>query len=151
MFRTAFVAALLLSTTAIAHADWQYTKWGMSSKEVAEASGGAATIKKDRTTQKDRLVAPYKSGEHLFETRFGFDESGKLASVMLEPSDKSKCAEIHGVLANAYGPPQAYGYRRSMPKWWDRKNGNEVTLIDILDNCMIQYAPIKQAGAPGGL
>lgn len=151
----AFAALAFTSLSGSARADWQYTRWGMSPQQVLEAAGGAAKAhhmpSDDGPTQRSKVVAPYRSGEHLFRSRFVFDLSDNLIIVMLELSDLSKCPELYRDLTSAYGPPQSFGSGRSLPKWWDKKNGNVVLLIDTLGSCSIQYTPIVQAGAPGGL
>ncbi len=150
------ISVLAIMSTGPALADWQYTRWGMSPREVIEASGGAAkphnNLADNGPTQRSKVVAPYRSGEHLFRSRFVFDPLDRLIIVMLELSDPSKCPELYRDLTSAYGPPQSFGVGRSLPKWWDKKNGNAVLLIDLSkSSCSIQYTPLAAPGAPGGL
>ena len=78
--------ACQLPTSALA--DWQYTRWGMSPKEVIAASKGAAT----ETTLDQRkgggtkgtealLQAPYTSGKFQFRAMFNFSKKRSQAGI----------------------------------------------------------------------
>ncbi|RDJ21997.1 hypothetical protein DWF00_27135 [Bosea caraganae] len=151
----AVIVAILAMVPLAAKADWQYSKWGMNPAQVIEAARGAATPFQDSSEtadQRSKVVAPYQSGRHTFRSRFVFDRSDRLSIVMLELSDPSRCPELYADLTQAYGPPQAKSPQGYFPKWWDRKNGNVVTLVDMVRTiCSIQYMPLGEAGTPGGL
>ena len=154
VMRAVIVAVCAMAPLA-AKADWQYTRWGMSPAQVIQASQGAAAPfinAGDTAEQRSKVVAPYRSGRHTFRSRVVFDRSDRLAIVMLELSDPSRCPELYADLTQAYGPPQATAKSGQLPRWWDRKNGNVVLLIDMVStSCSIQYTPLVEAGAAGGL
>jgi hypothetical protein len=52
----AVIAVALLWATPV-HADWQYTKWGMTPEQVIEASGGRVSkIPEDQQKAQSRLA-----------------------------------------------------------------------------------------------
>ncbi|TAJ91961.1 hypothetical protein EPO44_14190 [bacterium] len=86
------------------HADWQYTKWGMTSDEVVTASEGKAKPGKDPRF----LEAEHSSGRYAFKVSFTFSTSQKrLESVTLYLLDisNSNCGHLAGALFLKYGVP----------------------------------------------
>lgn len=83
-----FLLVLILSSPSFA--DWQYTKWGMTTEEVRAASNGTATAPakpghgfEDETTE-GLLTAPYQAGRFSFNAEFLFSKDDhRLASVEL--------------------------------------------------------------------
>lgn len=83
-------------------ADWQYTKWGMTSDEVVAASEGKAKPGKDPRS----LEAEHSSGRYAFKVSFGFSTSQKrLERVILYLVDTSNCGYLGGALFLKYGVP----------------------------------------------
>src|SRR4051812_9026209 len=85
--------ALVFCGTSAAKADWEYTKWGMTPGQVANAAKNLTKKSSDLHPDSDgnvtKLVAPYKSGKFSFEAQFGFDPADRLSSVTLVLDDKS--------------------------------------------------------------
>src|SRR5262245_58113343 len=92
------VLALTCCGASVARADWEYTRWGMTSQQVVGASNNLARESSDRRPDSDgnvtKLVAPYESGKFSFEARFKFDAADRLSAVTLLLTDKSLCIEL---------------------------------------------------------
>ena len=166
------VFVLATCSANFAHADWEYTNWGMTIQQVVSASNNLTTKGTDPRPDSDgnvtKLVAPYRSGRFLFQAEFGFDASDRLASVTLVINDSSAssdmdmgtddhadmrqdlCRDLHVSVNNAYGPPQG-GTNADMvyiiETWQDPKNKNNVKYTVLYGTgCFVQYSAIKSAG-----
>jgi hypothetical protein len=139
MNRPAIALAALLTPTAAAHADWQYTKWGMTVDQVSASSKGkmircGMACDKQRTeTDTALLYAPYQSGEFEF-TAFAFfnNESKKLTSVSLRLDDRTKGYQLIAALKAKYGPPSSesgVGSIMAIVQWHTPADRMDVTLI----------------------
>ena len=132
-----FGMALVLAAwvPSAAQADWEYTKWGMTPAQVAEAAKNLTKKSSDLHPDSDgnvtKLVAPYRSGKFSFEAQFGFDAADRLSSVTLvlndkfadmdmnmDPGmkmgadmnmnmDKGGCHDLLASVKTTYGPPRA--------------------------------------------
>ena len=169
----AIALALVSCGASAAKADWEYTKWGMTSGQVVSAAKNLTRKSSDLRPDSDgnvtKLVAPYQSGKFAFEAEFGFDTADRLSSVTLVLNDKfagmdmnmgaemnmnmdqGGCHDLLVSVKTTYGPPQ--GGRSAhmqyiIETWQDRKNKNSVTYT-VLDGvgCYVQYSAIKPAGA----
>jgi hypothetical protein len=150
------VLALTCCGAQAAKADWEYTKWGMTSQEVVSASKNLAKEEADLHPDSDgnvtKLVAPYQSGKFSFEAQFGFDAADRLSSVTLvlndistdmdmdtmDMDDKSThmhmrmdrgvCHDLDLSLNTTFGPPPYHGasHLYAIEKWQDQKNKNNV-------------------------
>lgn len=152
--------AVGLLGTAPAHADWQYTRWGMTSSEVISASNGgvipaANPDKYEGGKLLHLLDGTYRAAGFDFDAKFIFNPQRKLVQVKLEMpiSDAYACSSLWGTMANTYGPPKVSRMTLGkIAKWWDQGNGNVVALSDFPGMwCQLQYSPIMEAGAAGGL
>jgi len=169
MKRLGIVLALACCGASTAKADWEYTKWGMTPRQVVSASKNLTRESSDLHPDSDgnvtKLVAPYQRGKFSFEAQFGFDVTDRLASVTLVLNDKSAgmdmgadmnmhqgaCYDLLMSVNTAYGPPQGGGaahMQYSIETWQDRTNKNNVTYT-VLDGvgCYVQYSAIKSAVA----
>jgi hypothetical protein len=108
---------LAISLTPPAHADWQYTNWGMTLEEVLAASSGVAVRLSEAetaakaapgSTRAALLKAPYASGKFQFTAYFRFDQrTGELASVELDLRQAELSSELLGALRQKYGEPRS--------------------------------------------
>jgi hypothetical protein len=163
IFRLAAAAAFVLSLTIQkAHSHWQYTRWGMDTEQVlAAAKDNKDKVIPARESQKNStdnsrnlLDSTYQTGRFIFDVRFLFDNSNKLRSVKLVLVNPKECLLLEGQLLNTYG--RAEVSKRSaitnIVKWWDKKNGNVLTLFGIGDvMCSVEYSEYREAGTKGGL
>ena len=64
-FVISIIAVLLIAQAPEAHADWQYTRWGMTPQQVIDASGGRAVkndnVSGDSTDDAQGLLQAYYS------------------------------------------------------------------------------------------
>lgn len=147
-----FLALCFVATDACAN--WQYTKWGMTKDQVAEASHGQAVAltPEERDGQQVSnshmtvlLKAPYSSGQFNFTAYFRFDDtSGQLISVHLELADaEAKASELEGSLRSKYGKPdrEDRGQFISSVQWY--RDGDQVSFASLSPSLMVNldYSP----------
>ncbi|WP_207485925.1 hypothetical protein [Arenibaculum pallidiluteum] len=92
MLRIAFAAALAVLASGAAHADWQYTRWGMTPTDVLKASKGATRIVVE-VKPAPGVEYPGLKGHHhtdllAYETRFFFNDN-QLARIDLLPATQT--------------------------------------------------------------
>lgn len=111
MTRIALVSMMLLMTPA-AHADWQFTHWGMTPDQVVSASRGAAKLvpQKDRPQGLPMLTAAtgeYQDGPLTLRVTFQFNvASNGLACVSYGVNSHDNDEAFKAALIKRYGPPQ---------------------------------------------
>lgn len=151
--RTAVILiALSLSMAAAkcSFADWQYTKWGMTSQQVVEASQGKASPiaeeerkGKSTDTAESLLSAPYVAGKFNFEVSFLFDrKTSKLSRIHLSLIDPSLCSELLESLSGKYGEPSLVKESSvfSRKEWRDKEHENGVQYLFIATpSCSVTY------------
>jgi hypothetical protein len=144
-------AILSIALGASAHADWQYTKWGMTPAEVAAASGGAVKVVRpsaesvaDKTSRTlTECSGDYIVGKFHFYVVFSFDrQKHQLEEVTLLLPDHGYTDELRRALEEKYG-----AWREGMA-WIDRNDGYSVELISA-DVSMIHYRPLHDAEKNG--
>lgn len=158
MFRNAILATTaLVLTTVTASADWQYTKWGMTTEEVITASGNKASKPKKPNTIKDGhivnlLSAPYETERFKFKADFWFGKkSRQLEMVKLDLIDLDQCPSLIGELKSIYGTGElkklSFG---DSYKWRDNDSKNNIYLMDVPNGfCNLDYQPIVKPGSKG--
>ena len=110
------VAFLIAGIALTAHADWQWTKWGMTPAEVIAASkGDARTASAEETKKLSDTIAPakdalvvavYEAAGMKFQSVFQFHPStAKLMCVDLIPSENIAYDDMESRLTNVYGVP----------------------------------------------
>lgn len=124
-----------------ASANWQYTEWGMTLAQVAEAASGRAVAMSSEesvansvadSNEKALLKATYESGQYKFTAVFSFDSrSGGLSSVKLNLVNLDKALELKGSLGAKYGKPAEQGETAviSFARW--RDNMDEIEYFCI--------------------
>jgi hypothetical protein len=141
---------MLLFAAIPAHANWQYTHWGMSPAEVRAASGN--TVDQAPDTAK-LLTAPYEAGGVPFRAFFYF-EANQLSQVGLKQMGAAACTETLQRLIAKYG--DAVRMRNgNIPRysWRDAAAGNLIWLDDLTRagllggaSCFLMYSPLNSAG-----
>jgi len=111
------VAALTLATPA--HADWQFTKWGMSPEQLVKASDGKA-MPTTRAEIAERLEPvllkmPWQSGDFQFMAYFRF-KANKLDLVRLD-LQQGDPGTLLVALKRKYGEPEVTGKAMAMALW----------------------------------
>lgn len=151
------ILLLVVFAPATSHADWQYTKWGMSKEQVAKAAGGQATADgiptaKNTETSLALLQAPYQTGRYKFIAVFMFDRSTmELTEVRLELVDTELTSSLHGELTNKYGQPE----KADIPvvklnQWRDEAKNNNLSLMSIGNrHTTLIYNPIESGNNKG--
>src|SRR5262245_37704928 len=148
--------ALLVVTSAPAWANWQYTRWGMSSDEVLKAAKGrAATIPESEqpaqstVTTLAKLTSTLSSGRFTFHVFFRFDrETGGLSQVVLNLDRSADCQLLKESLADEYGKPireTTLSVVRTA-EWRDENQANGVFyLFMTTPSCSVIYSAIDTA------
>lgn len=151
------IASICLTVFATpAHADWQFTKWGMTAKAVSAAANGRA-IQTGPDERSDRggmplLKMPYHAGGADFEAFFVFDERERLVSVILDPVDMERaCLALPPKLKSQYGKPENEGVSAGMLDitWRDKRSKNYVRFSGMSGYCVLSYQPLQQADSKG--
>src|SRR5215472_17354015 len=120
-FGFALAVAIIVAGPLDAHADWQYTRWGMTPEQVMAASAGQlkacdeACKGQDTNIQIARFLGPYQSGLFKFTAYMLFDRrSNTLAQVTLGLNQPNDAGALIGALRLEYGEPVAIDYSKSM-------------------------------------
>lgn len=148
-----FIVLLLTFLPALAHADWQYTKWGMTPQEVIDASGGIAvpdpqsqghSIKDDISL----LTGPYQidsvnAGRFEFSAYFLFDKQTRtLSRVSLRLKNPEQCNSLARELNDKYGTPRVVGGLAAL--WTDESSNNRIQFLQIGKvDCSVLYTRLK--------
>lgn len=141
-------AATALAMAAPAHADWQFTRWGMSVDEVlAAGEGRVARIPADQVEAESTMVGtqcrtqisgPYElAGTTYSKVNLCFDATG-LARVMLY-ADELDYGAVDRALVSTFGEPAA---ETSLPSktFIDRDKGNTIRLLRFSET-VLEYTP----------
>lgn len=155
--RTLTLGCVMLAA-APAHADWQYTRWGMTKEEVIDASQGAAKAysgtDQDAGAYQVVATAPYTGLGFQFLSLFMFDwKTHGLIGVKLNLLDKTKCDALTGGLVKTYGSPLETGADVVVKTmiWRDYAKKNVIKFRGTASYCQIIYSPIIETGPSGGL
>lgn len=151
--------ALFLCAAGTAHADWQYTMWGMTHDQVVSASSGAAVpvdgkrgMNVDKPDIEAKLSAPYQAGPFIFDAVFFFTKNGgTLDRVQLWPKNKAQCSQLQTELGTKYGKPihaKADSLMRTA-YWKDEATNNTVsfTVVGGYITCYVSYDPVNTAAS----
>ena len=144
---------VFLSVSGTAHADWQYTKWGMSPEQVAVASKGVVSVGKGHPDKEYKgaeigATGTYTSGKYKFDVNFHFTE-GKLVDVRLELIAGEQY-ELKNDLLGLYGKPFYEGDSLGLTTWHDTAKNNRVDLLMIGSGYTnLEYRLLKNENASG--
>ena len=151
------VVAVILSVPA--RADWQYTKWGMSSEDLYALEQGKIlkTSPSEETGQSNpyigraKLKTSYKAGEIAYTAYFLFNND-KLAAVSLNPEEPRQSQRVKSQLESTHGVPIStvqLGHGITITKWRDLTKGDMVWFLSVGENYSIRYCPIISDTAGG--
>jgi hypothetical protein len=154
---------LLFAMTALiaipAHADWQFTRWGMTPDQVVAASKGAARLateeeaaRFDGPRQKQRrtlAVGSHTAAGIALSVRFVF-ENNRLVLVSTGVTRPEDAEPLRQAMLMRYGQP-AFVSRVSVLTqlgWSDRDRGNKVELIQTNsgNGSSVNYSPLSSSG-----
>ena len=148
--RATFILLALAAIPMPAFADWQGTKWGMTSDEVVSATANRARPNPDAAADDDeKWMMPYAEGGVQFTAYFGFDDpSGKLVKITLRP-ENSDCRKAFDVFGAKYGAPASsvQGAMGDMVRWQDAAGSNRIMALALpsraaANDCTINYRPL---------
>jgi hypothetical protein len=148
-----FILGFGMATSA--HADWQYTKWGMSAEQVVAASGGSMQLGSGKVGQRldgytIEVTGQYKSGSRIFDAILYF-KNGSLALVTLDMKEAPRCYALANDLKGLYGAQfdQSRDSIMNIDIWHDRVKNNSISLLAIGDSCNLRYKPLKSEETSG--
>ena len=153
------VALLSLAFSVDATANWQYTRWGMTQKQVQATSGKPTPLTPDEQTFNSAansyevalLQAPYSSGQYQFNAIFYFDRSkGTLTGVKLNLINIDRAGELMGSLRKKYGTPSSEKRDAFLPYAIWFSGGDQISYLAIGDKSVsIRYTPRNSADNAG--
>jgi hypothetical protein len=132
-----------------ASANWQYTKWGMTTAQVQKASKNAAvpTTGESAGGETVKLTAPYSSGPFNFTASFWFDQSDHLTMVDLNLSEGNP-NELIGSLRNKYGEPANHMPGIMTAYMW-KTASDKISFINVGSKTSVSYSPRVTAKEKG--
>ncbi|MCF8475757.1 MAG: hypothetical protein K9G60_01910 [Pseudolabrys sp.] len=145
--------AWFLLVTIPAHADWHYTKWGMTPAQIIKASKGEAreyvpgrNIGCVFTDQTPIAVATGKTiAGSLFDVTFCSGGNGRLSSVAVRPQGSINIPSLKRAMLSQYGEPVSD--RGGTTIWRDAKAKNTVTFSTVSDIIVaIEYRALGGGG-----
>ena len=151
MWKTAVIVVLVaLATVGSAHADWEFTRWGMSPQEVAAASKGAAPMSAGEPGMRIEgyaigNVGTYRHDGYEFRSVFYYrDGALRLIKLELQSGDRG-CRGLESDLRKKYGEPISEDHTPPMDIWtWrDAKNNDHISLLNLVGLCSLQYRPLE--------
>jgi hypothetical protein len=152
----AAVIVLMVTLAGPAIADWQYTRWGMSSEELeAFGKGNIARIppgqQKNYAGSSDAalLRSGYRADDVYFDVTYYFTNN-RLSSVLLKTESLTDGARARHTLEGLYGVPERKepigGNFGTMIRWRSERDGNMITFtnypVNGTDTFFIHYEPI---------
>lgn len=164
MHRSASLAAIacVVLLPAIAHADWQNTRWGMTEKQVRSAVKNLEMASQEEIDKKKfrdgsvlSLKGKYYSGDLEFRAYFYFDGDVRgLSHVTLEHTTPKQCPAIMGALKSRYGLPDEGKPDPVFSLWTWRTDRDLIHLTQIGQGdrtslCDIHYQPRAGGRAKG--
>lgn len=102
----------VLAVAPPAHADWQYTRWGMTPEQVVAASSGKATLLPAGQRPRMPPLETVATGEFedaalTLRTAFSFNtDGGGLACVFYGLTGRDGADAFKALLVSRYGRPQ---------------------------------------------
>lgn len=140
---------------AQAHADWEYTAWGMTPSQVIAASKGMATASTERPGEQVsrrflRARSEHQSGRFRFTVAFYFDDAGRLNLVKLRARSSADCSALENALRAKYGKPDRVGDSWALLALdWDDPSRNNRVSLELVGDCILNYAPLADLDAGG--
>jgi len=142
----------------LAHAHWQYTKWGMTPLQVQTAAKGNLSPAGSQDmcgacASAPLLTGGYSVGGQNFRVSFEFEAGKSLSGVVLAtPSTRQTwgCSDLFDSLSQKYGAPVWHAPLTgdgTLPgtRWLDQRDDNVVFFNDASQQtglCEIRYSPL---------
>lgn len=137
-------AAALAAFAPFVHANWEYTRFGMSHEELQAAIRKAGSTVQTTMTG---IGTSYVSNGRSYDVEFltsGFQ--GPLVQVRLKPVDMKQCAAVRQDLIARHGPANGtstttmQGTVVGNKERWDNVRGSRITLSSsVSGTCWIDY------------
>jgi hypothetical protein len=133
-----FAVALMIGP-AMALANWEFTRWGMTVNEVERASHYSAIRTGQGYGCMLQINGPYTFlGVRFSLVKFCFDDATLLESVDLLASVNAY-STVERNLRRAYGPPQIpRGVDQLSSSWTDNERGDRIDL-SLAENAVVTY------------
>lgn len=151
------LAGVALAAPAVAHADWEWTRWGMTVDSVVAGSGGAVSRVEGRPGDRVHDFDLKATGEIVrygirLNAQFYFDPAGaSLKVIRLSVIDFADCDRLKQAVRRDLGAPDSPG---SFLEWRNDGRGNYVGVtgvkIGATDGiCFVRYRPVADgSGTP---
>lgn len=151
--RRFLLALACMSAPTQAHANWQYTTWGMSAVELVEVSQGRASLKNPAAADGDLIImaeGTHTVGSVQLPASFLF-ENDKLVKISLRPRGDALCWALSQQLKREYGEPftNVPSPVMSTTVWLDQAQGNRVEFLAMGDVCFLNYLPLSRPTGSG--
>jgi hypothetical protein len=160
MIRAAASLATFLVMTAVAQADWQFAKWGMSLDQLIAAGKGSVVKTTPEEGRKQEMGAglgpavaksDYASNE-IKSSAYYYMKQDKLAAVRLLPVSVSDGPRVAEQLRKTHGRPfedrqdQIGDCKYKAIKWRDNAGRNLVAYVQVdcadRNSAAVQYEPL---------
>lgn len=147
-------AGIALAAPAVAHADWEWTRWGMTVDGVIAGSDGAVGRVEGRPGQRVHGYDLKATGEIdrygiRLNAQFYFDPAGQsLKVIRLSVIDFADCDRLKRAVRRDLGAPDSPG---SYLEWKNDGRGNYVGVTGLkIGNadgiCFVRYRPVDDSG-----
>lgn len=151
---SAIARLFLLLCCSSAHADWQFSRWGMTPDQLVQASGGAAHLEAippgAGESETIEAVGTLVSGELGFNVSYQFHDRRALTRVYLSLT-RGECFRAWDALKGKYGEP-LYNSGDPILATADWRSDAENMKIEIMSGtnvCRIMYAPLRTGDGVG--
>lgn len=152
--------ALMAAVTGLsggASADWQGTKWGMSTNDADRSfriphKPNPNWVADDTFSTLDgKFTFDYVTGNVAFKQgELVFDRDGRLYAIQMVLENAWQCDSLRETLRSIYGTVASDETKQSMSDsgtwqstvWYDKANNNKVTLGHYKWGCRVYYEPI---------
>jgi hypothetical protein len=146
---TAILAGALafaaMAAADAAHADWRFTKWGMSAAE-AQAANAALVDKGGAHDGRTFLTlpGPHEINGVNFKTISLMFVNDKLSRVALRDASPTQMRDLLQALSTTFGSPMSSNLALKTFIFRDTAKGNTVELYCGYSECMVAYTPLAE-------
>jgi hypothetical protein len=139
--------ALAAASGPAAHADWAFTRWGMTPEQVVAASGGTAHLVPPGKRHRDEpdhweiaAEGTSREGSVPLQTGYMFDTQGRGLICVLANATGDDAARLRDALLARYGQPRedsSFGPMRTLA--WTKPDAVELTLNENPPTAAVTY------------
>ncbi len=137
----------LIVTAGVAHADWQYSRWGMSPDAMVSASSGKARLVPDdpgkvRSGLRCIVGGVFQVGDQNFDMCGYFDDhrSLRMVALTIKSPPPGLGANIQAALMAKYGKPTITRSTTSF-EWVGPNGGDNVIFYNMDFSIDVLYKP----------